>query len=668
MPGFTRRYLSFPPVDTITLIEGIIIVDLPPPGQVQGTGTGTCALIGEFADMTHAVLVDGSGNVTTKTNPVEAYSPQDMLGKVGGFDETLGEFGVSGGNGIAALRNKKFSRLILVPVNLCSSKAVRLVRDLPTNLDATHAIPVVPMQAAGVSAGREFRTGANRVRIGAKVSFTGLGAYASGVDGAVTAAGSTAEHQLFTSAGAAFTTVVRPDGTTGVQVGDVLVLGVIGGAGALGANADTYRVQAVSSATTLQVERQDGTMFDWTTGTAQPWRVHPGSDADTAPVGANLAAAGGYTVPARPLDATITAATIVQPTVAPPANAASSWDPLSGLALACSPGATDLIYTAAVQAPNVVSSASTDALYAGAFDALLTTDQPGSDVNIVWPARTSATIRAKQKAHVLAASAQGFGRITIISPPINTLVSAESTILSSADPGVGANRDERVIYSWPGLQTFVPEAVGFSLKNALGTSNNDGLLDDRADGWLASILSLLAPERNPGQGTSPVTDVMAAVLGFQRGVSGLAIGDYIAFRSQGICAPIFDRASGYVFQSGITTSLTSGKKNINRRRMADYIEDSLSTAFQPYVKQPLTDSVKDSIVGEAVAFLTQLQSPNNAAAQRIVGYIVDDKSGNTPDLEAQGIFVVIVKVRTLATADFIVLQCEIGEGVNITQG
>ena len=47
-------------------------------------------------------------------------------------------------------------------------------------------------------------------------------------------------------------------------------------------------------------------------------------------------------------------------------------------------------------------------------------------------------------------------------------------------------------------------------------------------------------------------------------------------------------------------------------------------------------------------------------------YSVDDKSGNTPDLEAQGIYVVIGKVRTLASADFIVFQTSIGEGVVVT--
>ena len=126
-----------------------------------------------------------------------------------------------------------------------------------------------------------------------------------------------------------------------------------------------------------------------------------------------------------------------------------------------------------------------------------------------------------------------------------------------------------------------------------------------------------------------------------------------------------DRTVGPIIQSGITTSLTSGQKNVNRRRMADFIEDSLSRRLVQFTKLPLTNQLKDGAVGECDAFLNSLLSPNNAAAQRISDYSLDDKSGNTPQLEAQGIFVIIARVRTLATADFIVIQAEIGEGVTV---
>ncbi len=36
MPGFIRRYNFFPSLDVISLIEGAIIIDAPPPGEQVG--------------------------------------------------------------------------------------------------------------------------------------------------------------------------------------------------------------------------------------------------------------------------------------------------------------------------------------------------------------------------------------------------------------------------------------------------------------------------------------------------------------------------------------------------------------------------------------------------------------------------------------------------------
>lgn len=660
MPGFVRRLGFFPGSDIITQIEGVVIVDLPPPGAVSGSGVGTVAVVGEFPDMQFATGVNATADVSTNPQPVEIFSSQDLLDKVGGFDQTIGDFGDSGGNGFVTTRNKRYSRLVVVPINLASAKAVRIFRDLPTNTSATDPTPVTPLAVGQVSAAREFRSGSNRVNLGTSAVFTATGAFDSGVDGAVTAAGGAAATQVFNSAGGGFLTARDGDP---VREGDILVLGVIGGAGALGANAATYRVAATATVDTqLTVEQLDGTDFDWTTGTSLPFRVHPDTDAD--PGGPHGAAdAAGYTLPARPLDATIAAATALNPTVVPPAASATATDPLSGLGMLTDP-TTGLAFTATVQAPNAASSAQLDALYDTAIDALLSDDLPAREVNILNVSRHSTAIRAKQLSHVLAASGQGVGRITTTSPELDT--TTVSAVIGDSDPGVGANRNERVIYDWPGARTFIPEAVGIAINTADGNTTEDGILDTHLDGWMASVLSILPPEFNPGQAGPPGNSVLSSILGVQRGVSGLGINEYIQLRDKGVAGLRIDRTAGPIFQSGVTTSLISGEKNINRRRMADFIQDSLAQRYVQFSKKLLTDALKDSIVAETVAFLTDLQSENNPPAQRISGFLVDDVSGNTPDLEAKGIFVVIVKVRTLATADFIVLQAEIGENVTVT--
>jgi hypothetical protein len=668
MAGFVRRFTEFPPLEALTAIEGVNIIDLPPPGSIVGVSSGVMCVVGEFTDMTYAVAVDVAGVVTTKPRPVEIFTGQDLINKLGGFDSSLGQFGGDMGNGFVELRNKRFSRLVAVPVNLASGAGVRLWRELPTNKSATDPTPVVAIRAAQVDAGRLFGAGADRLRIATRAGFSDLPAVVQGVDGATTGAGFGLT-QTITSAGSSFI-------TAGVLEGDTLVLGVVGAAGALGTNADTYRIVSFT-ATTLVVQKQDGSSFEVATGTLQPFRVHPASVADTG-LDHQLSEAAGYLVPARPTtdgagtgssaaNGTWTANTTITPTVVPPIITADSADPLSGLQGKIHP-TTAFIYTALVQKPNAPNDSLIDALYDTAVDSLLQDDSPAREVNHVWSARKSNAIRTKLKSHVLEASSIGIGRTASASPELDiVLATSLATVTGDTAPGVGATREERVDYSWPGVLTFIPEAAGVVIATADGKTTTTGILDLTSDGWLSSIMSNIAPERNPGEGSSTVRRVMAPVLGFARNTPDLSINEYISLRQKGIAAPRMDRVVGPIFQSGITSSLVSGQKNINRRRMADFIEDSWAQRMAPLAKLLLTEQLKDTILTETEEFMAGLLSAENPAAQRISGYIVDGVSGNTPSLEAAGVFVVILRVRTLATADFITLQAEIGEGVVITE-
>lgn len=684
MAGFIRRYPFVPGTEVITLIEGVIVIDLTPPGAIAGVGTGVAACVGEFADCTYATSVSSGGVVSTKIQPQEIFSGADLADKLGGFDETLGEFGVSMGNGFVELRNKTFRRLIGVPVNMASSNGVRYFRQLPTNFSATIPTPIVPVQGGTVIAGREFRSGIARLRIASRVQFTSLEPIATGVGGS-TVVGASAATQVFNATGGFdWTTIVRPDGTLGAHKGDILVLGfntagVIGPTDVL-APYGTFRVASdPASGIAITVERLDGVNFAFAGQTPVPWRLHYASDADSAPVlvpgaaapgGYAAADAGGYTKPTRPLtnaagasvDGAWAAATQVTPAVVPAVPSGSSWDPLSGLAGRVMPGGGGgLTFTAAVQAINAVAASAIDALYATAFTALLADEDPTRDINLVWSARKSSTIRTGLKSLALQKSILSAGVVAVISPPLDQTVI--TTIGGDASPGVGATREERVIYDWPGVKTFVPEAVGFRLKTADVNTTIDGILDVTSDGWLVAVCSNLAPERNPGQAAQPVPTVMSPILGIQRGVTGLDMNSYIYLKSKGICAPRMDRKVGPIFQSGVTSSIIAGFKNINRRRFADFIEDTVSDALLPFCKLPVDANLRDGALGQVDEFLNTLLSPNNPSAQRISGYTLDDKSGNTPALSALGIYVIIGKVEMMPMADFIVFQAQVGNGV-----
>lgn len=735
--GFTRRYNYSPGTQVITLIEGIILLDLPPPGSIAGINTGVVCLVAEFVDNTYGVAVDTSANVTQSPNPVQIFSGQDLLNKVGGFDSTIGDFGGSMGNGFVELRNKAFSELVVLPVSIASSKAIRTFRKLPFNTSAANPTPIVPISGGQVPAGTQFVSGTSYVNSAGPVAFTGNNAYLQGTDGVVAA--STGTTEAFTAASGTFTTVANPAGGLGVLKGDAIVLGTplisatlstilasgatnavltapgwtgyptagllqiesefmtyagvtvgpSGGAstaftgltralqGSQGAthpagaiaigmnNVDTYRVNAIPGTTALTLERQDASTFATTnsfTATAVPWRIHRASDAESG-VGINANAAA-YTVPARPITATIAAATALTPVTVPPLPAYNSWNPTSGLGALTDPS-TGLTYTSAVQAQNAVASSSLDALYVLAIAAMQSQDLPEATVNILWASRKSAAIRSALRTSVDNESTIGVGRITVIAPDLT--VASTAAAVATGDPGVGAIRDERVIYSWPPVRTFVPEAVNTQIKGADGKYYTDGIIDMPADGWLVAVMSNINPEWNPGQAGAPVPAVLSPVVGLARNQPALGINDYITLRQNGVCAIRMDRTVGPVFQSGVTTSLVSGLTTIQRRRFADFAEDSIATATAPLAKMPLTILFQDQLVTAIDGFLNTLLSPDNPAQQRINDYYVDDKSGNTSELNAAGIYVVIVGIQMTPTADFIVYQFNIGNGVVIPQ-
>src|SRR5690606_1065360 len=175
----------------------------------------------------------------------------------------------------------------------------------------------------------------------------------------------------------------------------------------------------------------------------------------------------------------------------------------------------------------------------------------------------------------------------------------------------------------------------------------------------------LNPEENPGQ----MTEFTAAVLGLERGnsdVQDMEIGDYTAFKAAGIAAPILDDGVAVV-QSGVT-SVNPGTHpnlvNIARRRMADFVQDSLARRAKSYSKKLNTRENRSAYLGEVDAFLDDLK---NGTPQRIADYSIDAVTANTPRMLGRGIYRLIIKVRTLSSLDAIVLQVTAGEQVEVTE-
>lgn len=318
--------------------------------------------------------------------------------------------------------------------------------------------------------------------------------------------------------------------------------------------------------------------------------------------------------------------------------------------------------------PNLLTACLTeDQIDAAYVTTIATTLDPSSvckETNIIWSARQSNSIRNALKQNALDASADGLqGRMACVRTPLNTLkATAKSTV---AAPGVGATRDQRVVYCYPQARTYVPLIARRGTAGGVGFTA-DGIIDVGADGFLASVMSQLPPEENPAQQNAFMTGIVALESGAN--IKGFTKADYTAFKKAGICALIMDGGEA-CFQSGVTSvdPVTHGSiKNINRRRMADYIQDTLIVICKPYGKKLQTLGRRKALLGDINAWMRGLRSADNPERQRIDSYSVSDK-GNTVAALAKGLYRITVKAKTLSTFDSIAVASTVGETVVVEE-
>jgi len=338
------------------------------------------------------------------------------------------------------------------------------------------------------------------------------------------------------------------------------------------------------------------------------------------------------------------------------------------------------VFSFQVQNTQAISAAPTenqiDVAYENALTSTLDLSSVASQTNVIVSARQSNAIRRALLANVLFASANGMlGRVACIRPPLGTTELVATS--PSAEPGVGAYSSQRVFYCWPQQRTQVPaiQAVGLAGNTQFLASTQGvpptpftatGVVDTGADFLLASVCSQLPPEENPGQETSFTTYTLG--LESSSNAQGLVIQDYINLKTNGIVGLRMDGGVA-IFQSGVTSvnpSLYPSLVRISRRRMADYIEDTMSIICKQYGKKLQTAQRQTAVRVSLVSFLDGLLSRGNPSSQRIAGYTLSAPA-NATALASQGLFRLTVKVQTLSSFDSIVLESTVGDQVTVTE-
>lgn len=207
---------------------------------------------------------------------------------------------------------------------------------------------------------------------------------------------------------------------------------------------------------------------------------------------------------------------------------------------------------------------------------------------------------------------------------------------AAADTDAALYRSDRIIYAWNSPTIFDPEVAqltevpphAFMASIFSQTDVDQHVASKRTIAMLSSINSLhFAPNR----------------------------GQLIGLKNAGVAA-LEQLPSGFKFRSGVTTSLTSGKTEIARRRQADFLQLSAADRLQDYVQETDTDDTSKAIIAELDAF-----SASYRDQQRIVAdYAILGHATN-----AAGVKVIKWRVKLIGHILYLVLETEIGTGVTI---
>ncbi|HLP69900.1 MAG TPA: hypothetical protein VK181_20495 [Rhizobium sp.] len=229
---------------------------------------------------------------------------------------------------------------------------------------------------------------------------------------------------------------------------------------------------------------------------------------------------------------------------------------------------------------------------------------------------------------------------------------AGDTIDEAATAASGL-RSDQLIYTYPWRKQVFAGA---------SPAHPGGILTVPSNSVVASALANIDVIYDPAsrEGTRYID---AATVGLE--FDDLDRDDYVTAKEQGVCALEFDPDIGHRVVSGITTSLVPGREQIHVSRTADFLNASIARFLKFYQNQPMTDDWKDQVNGAIAAFLEQQKRPLGPVPNRLVDYVVDTVTVNDSTTEAAGIYNILIKCRTVASARYIVLLSQIGTNVEV---
>lgn len=186
--------------------------------------------------------------------------------------------------------------------------------------------------------------------------------------------------------------------------------------------------------------------------------------------------------------------------------------------------------------------------------------------------------------------------------------------------------------------------------------------------WLASLFSMLGPHVSLAS-----VDAVAWMYGATGVKQPLTRANYISFNKGGVCAFEYDREIGIKPRSAVVTQIAnSNKVTISRRRMADFLTDSLGRYSKLYDNSINSQGNRIAIKSAYLNFIEQSLEkegilPKDSEVQGGSAKIVDIDSLNTDETIAEGKNIILYRQRIWSHMRYIVLKAEIGESVVVTE-
>lgn len=229
---------------------------------------------------------------------------------------------------------------------------------------------------------------------------------------------------------------------------------------------------------------------------------------------------------------------------------------------------------------------------------------------------------------------------------------SETVTLATAITNVANNRDTegRLIYAFNFIKTVINGADVWT----------------HPASWVASIISQTPPWVDPA--SVDTRDFMAGATGVYNQMSR---NQFIQAKNAGIAA--FEMSGGYIkLKSGIVTQIAdSSKVTILRRRMADYLTNSIGKFLGNYQNKPNKAQNRTEMGAGIMEFVTRNENdgvlPKDSEVKTGKAKIIDTESLNTDASLASGMVKIKYKQRIFSSMRFIVLIAEIGESVVVTE-